>query len=228
MATGTKPKKPPKREEWLEVCPNCGRILDGTEFLLDAGKMPHQVGIIAGLNFDPVAGRLLCPDCNYSGPPIKMMEAEHSKAPFEKRKIAPPAAKINPKYGKRRVHVIIAMCILFVLFLFAREALCRGAFCLAGALLLAYLFYIELFMPKFKDTREPSLGKKAAGEIRRGALEMLKDPSIWMMVSLAGALLSGAWIAFGVSMEKAALLVFFLAGFFYSLYLGKVPGAKND
>ena len=64
----------------LEICPNCGRKLDGSEFQptwdMPVNWLPTSV--------DPVMGRFRCPDCDYNGISVKVPAEEYSKMEFKR------------------------------------------------------------------------------------------------------------------------------------------------
>lgn len=64
----------------LEICPNCGRKLDGSEFQptwdMPMNWLPTSV--------DPVMGRFRCPDCDFNGIAIKVPPEEYTKMEFKR------------------------------------------------------------------------------------------------------------------------------------------------
>lgn len=64
----------------LEICPNCGRKLDGSEFQptwdMPVNWLPTSV--------DPVMGRFRCPDCDYNGIAVKVSPEEYAKMEFKR------------------------------------------------------------------------------------------------------------------------------------------------
>ncbi|MCX6768566.1 MAG: hypothetical protein NTY83_01855 [Candidatus Micrarchaeota archaeon] len=64
----------------LEICPNCGRKLNGSEFQptwdMPVNWLPTSV--------DPVMGRFRCPDCGYNGISVKVPAEEYPKMEFRR------------------------------------------------------------------------------------------------------------------------------------------------
>lgn len=129
----------------LDVCPNCGLILQGPEFLTNVPKMPQQIG----LAFDPIAGRFLCPKCNFSGCPIEVDEKDYKKIVFENKPLEPPLARANPNYLKALLLSVIFGLIGIPLFLwlFSIDALLGSV---SLTIVLALMFYVEFMMPKYR------------------------------------------------------------------------------
>lgn len=132
-----------KKEIEIELCPNCGAILSGSEFLTSFEKLPNEIA----LNFDPLSGRFLCPRCNYSGYPIKTNQEDYSKLKFENKKILPPISNQNPFYAK-------GLLVLFLLGIFSL-ILSYIFFGTAITILLSLIFSITILIfgisvPKFK------------------------------------------------------------------------------
>ena len=126
------------------VCPNCGRRIQGPEYLMTVAKIPNQVGI----DFDPIAGRFLCPDCDYSGLPIQVKEEDYSKMEFENKKIEAPLERSNPMYFKLAI-LFVALLVMIMIFLSG-----LGAF--SYLLILAVLFfgfYVALKVPKYRKSQ---------------------------------------------------------------------------
>lgn len=85
--------------EEVKVCPNCGRVLRGPEHLTSVEALTQQIG----LDYDPVAGRFLCPKCNYSGLPFTVNAEDIDKLEtieFENKEIELPLARSNPAYWR--------------------------------------------------------------------------------------------------------------------------------
>ncbi len=121
----------------ISVCPNCGKLIQGPEYLTSFKKIPQNVG----LDFDPVAGRFLCDGCNYSGLPVQIEDTEHENIDFPNKKIGLPLARANPEFYQLIVISGLVMIIgLFVPFIGALITL-------IGLLLLAYTFFR---VPKYK------------------------------------------------------------------------------
>lgn len=82
----------------IEICPNCGRKLDGSEFQptwdMPLNWLPTSV--------DPVMGRFRCPDCNFNGISVKVDEKEYPKMEFSRERFVPP-----PRRGYRRFAALI-------------------------------------------------------------------------------------------------------------------------
>jgi hypothetical protein len=114
----------------ISVCPNCGRVLRGPEFLTSVDVMPQQVGIA----FDPIAGRFLCPDCNYTGLPVSVKAEDHAKMKFERKTIASPLTRSNPFFWQL---VLVSMALLLLSIIL--ENLVTGTLtAVAGFAILAY------------------------------------------------------------------------------------------
>ena len=64
----------------FEICPNCGRRLQGNEYQptwdMPVNWLPTSV--------DPVMGRFRCPDCDFNGIPFKVSEELYSKMEFKR------------------------------------------------------------------------------------------------------------------------------------------------
>ncbi|MDD5337538.1 MAG: hypothetical protein PHS02_03585 [Candidatus ainarchaeum sp.] len=92
-----------KREARLRVCPNCGRKLASLDFLPNAEKLPQNLI----LNFDPIANRFLCPDCNYSGLPILVRKEDYPKITFKNDTLSSPLERANPAYYKPLAYFLL-------------------------------------------------------------------------------------------------------------------------
>ncbi len=123
----------------ISVCPNCGRILQGPEFLTSVPVMTQQVGI----DFDPVAGRFYCPDCNYSGVPITVPSEDYGKITFERKAIAPPLARSNPFYWQ----MVLFSLFLFFLGVAFSHRIYGIALAILGGLLVLYSYFM---IPKYQ------------------------------------------------------------------------------
>ncbi|MBU0527775.1 hypothetical protein KKE92_04800 [Candidatus Micrarchaeota archaeon] len=123
----------------ISVCPNCGKLIEGPEYLTSFKKIPQNVG----LDFDPVAGRFLCDGCNYSGLPIQIEDTEHDKIDFPNKKIGLPLARANPEFYQ----LIIISGLIMIVGLFV--PVIGPVITLIGLLLLGYTFFR---VPKYKQT----------------------------------------------------------------------------
>ncbi len=123
----------------ISVCPNCGKLIEGPEYLTSFKKIPQNVG----LDFDPVAGRFLCDGCNYSGLPIQIEDTEHDKIDFPNKKIGLPLARANPEFYQ----LIIISGLIMIVGLFV--PVIGAVITLIGLLLLGYTFFR---VPKYKQT----------------------------------------------------------------------------
>lgn len=129
-------------ERTVKVCPNCGRQLTGQEFLVNLRNLSSNFA----LSVDPVAGRFLCPDCDYSGPFLEMTKEQFKDAIFEKKKIEAPLNRGNPLYF--RVGLGALGLLLFYIFLrlfFPNSNLPLIMLVLSGFICL----YAELKLKKF-------------------------------------------------------------------------------
>ncbi len=123
----------------ISVCPNCGKLIQGPEYLTSFKKIPQNVG----LDFDPVAGRFLCDGCNYSGLPVQIDDTEHDKIDFPNKKIGLPLARANPEFYQ----LIIISGLIMVIGLFIPVPVLDILVVLTGLLLLGYIFFR---VPKYK------------------------------------------------------------------------------
>ncbi|MFH1393742.1 MAG: hypothetical protein ABII71_01570 [Candidatus Micrarchaeota archaeon] len=130
----------------IRVCPHCGRKLSGQEFLPNVQNLPQMVGI----SYDPVAGRFLCPDCNYSGLPILLSDEEHGKVEFSKEELDPPLKRGNPHYF--RMIMLTVLCGLAGTFFFSLTPFATRHIFLAGFAILevSLIAYTFLIVPKYK------------------------------------------------------------------------------
>jgi predicted RNA-binding Zn-ribbon protein involved in translation (DUF1610 family) len=126
----------------LEICPNCGRKLSGQEFLPDVSKMPFQVG----LNFDPVAGTFICPDCNYSGHPVLVKESEYPNIKFSKELMDTTIKKGNPGFFRAVLGLFAAFFVFIVLVPFLPAPM--AAF--VALVFWIAVIYVMVLIPKFK------------------------------------------------------------------------------
>ena len=124
----------------ISVCPNCGKLIQGPEYLTSFKKIPQNVG----LDFDPVAGRFLCDGCNYSGLPIQIEDTGHDQIDFPNKKIGLPLARANPEFYQM---ILISVLIVFG-GLFIPIPVLDFLVVLFGLLLLTYTFFR---VPKYKN-----------------------------------------------------------------------------
>jgi hypothetical protein len=140
----------------INVCPNCGRKLQGPEFLTSVPKMTQQVG----MDFDPVSGRFLCPDCNYSGLPISVDEKGYGQIKFGKKTIDMPLTRSNPFFWQM---MALSLFLIF-LGLFFSNRLSGEVAVLVGGLL---LIYTAFRIPKYQKTSVWQEFKKNDGKTKR-------------------------------------------------------------
>lgn len=126
----------------LQVCPNCGLILSGKEFLPNVRVLLQQFA----LAYDPIAGRFLCPRCDFSGIPIVVKERDYNKIEFKKQKIAPPLARANPRYFRSSLLVIL-LALILVFFVGLKTPILT----IILFILLVAALYIEFRIPKYKN-----------------------------------------------------------------------------
>lgn len=134
-----------KKAKEINVCPNCGHKLTGQEHLPSVKVLPQQVG----LDYDPVAGRFLCPKCNYSGLPITMKAEEYSKAEFKNRKIHVPLARANPNYYRSILICVVALVIVPLIF----SSISWELTILISFLIMVCLLYVLLRIPKYREEK---------------------------------------------------------------------------
>ena len=128
----------------IKVCPNCGRVLRGVEFLPNVRNLAQNVGT----NYDPVAGRFLCPDCSYSGLPIEIDKDDYSKIEFKKKPITPPLGKGNPTYFRL---LLLFGFIAILIAIFGIGYLDHSITILVLALLSLAVIYVSIGVKKFKE-----------------------------------------------------------------------------
>ncbi len=126
-----------KKSKEINICPNCGWKIQGPEHLPSVAVLTQQVG----LDYDPVAGRFICPKCNFSGLPILVKEEDYNKIKFKNKEYAPPLGRANPNYYRM---LILGIAMLFI-----------GSFfvsLLGGSQLLLILWAIASFIVLFYAT----------------------------------------------------------------------------
>jgi DNA-directed RNA polymerase subunit RPC12/RpoP len=83
-----------KKEEGVEVCPNCGHKVEERDRMPDLDKLYKD---ISGLEYNAL-GRILCPDCNFSGLPVRIHEHDLKDFKFPNKTIRTRETKVNPNY----------------------------------------------------------------------------------------------------------------------------------
>jgi hypothetical protein len=132
-----------KMARQINVCPNCGLILEGPEFLTSVSKMAENVG----MSYDPVAGRFLCPRCNYSGIPIEVKDTDYKKLKFENKPIPSPLNRMNPLPARLLLILWIALLAIIFLLPFA------SSLQIDLLLLVFFLACLTLAIPTFKGDK---------------------------------------------------------------------------
>jgi hypothetical protein len=140
----------------INVCPNCGLIIEGPEFLASVNKMAENVG----MSYDPVAGRFLCPRCNYSGIPIEVNDADYKKLKFKNKPIPSPLNRMNPLPA--RLLLIVWIVLLAIIFL-----LPFGSSLQIGLMFLVFvLTCLTLAIPTFKGDKNRNIALDVLNQIR--------------------------------------------------------------
>jgi hypothetical protein len=104
-----------KKEDWIQVCPNCGLMLSSKSFVEGAGTMIRSTRGVS-----PISDLLSCPSCNYTGFPIEVKASDYRKIKFKKRKInsfdpkETHDRKMRQEYGIG--FILIFLAIIAVLF----------------------------------------------------------------------------------------------------------------
>ncbi|MBU0591744.1 hypothetical protein KKF81_06950 [Candidatus Micrarchaeota archaeon] len=128
-----------KNSREIQICPNCGWKIQGPEYLPSVAMM----GQLIGLDYDPVAGRFLCPQCNFSGLPIIVKDDEYDQITFENKTIYVPLARSNPLYWQM---ILLSCALVFFGSIFLFMIVGQASIIFGMALLL----YTLLRVPKYR------------------------------------------------------------------------------
>ena len=136
----------------VEVCPNCGHRVQ------EKDRMPHVDKLykdISGLEYGAV-GRIICPDCNFSGLPARMGEQDLRDFRFPRKEIRTKDTKMNPNYPKL-MFALLVIPIIFTIALLVATQLYNVSFSSMYFLLLILVYlivwiYVFLKVPmKYKN-----------------------------------------------------------------------------
>jgi hypothetical protein len=184
----------------ISICPNCGLILEGPEFLTSVSKMAENVA----MNYDAVAGRFLCPRCNYSGIPIEVNDSDYKKLKFKNKPIASPLNRMNPISA--RLLLLIWALIILVLFL-----LPWGSSLQIGLMfLLLLLTCLSLTIPAFIEDKNKNITLDVFNDIRGLIIPTLVLMVLIILLMLLAACLSAPGDSTGVNKCIGGIGVFLL------------------
>jgi DNA-directed RNA polymerase subunit RPC12/RpoP len=99
-----------KETDSVEVCPNCGHRVQEKDRMPNLDKLYKD---ISGLEYG-ASGRILCPNCNFSGLPAKIHEHDLADFKFPNKEIRTRDTKVNPNY-MNLMFVLLLVPLLFII-----------------------------------------------------------------------------------------------------------------